>query len=378
MSIIRITEGEHITNIEGSWSVYTDTFEASAGQFSHFTAKEGTHLGDPLEAPKTSDNAFIPIITPINDENDIFKSYEIIVNNNREWKFSSLIEDNYRVQKSHEVKFKNNNGARVAFKVKKGNPNANDSDGGNITIFYFKTGKEKSIQSTIQNDINYGDIIHVDWDATKGITQIQFYADDNDFYFDGDVKNVFCGAAKIFKHDCPVCGEWETIPSIIPIDKYEGYRTDCHIATNKQLDVMGYREGLPRYQIAKAIRDRNKKFVRMEYFKDEYVKGANYIKEALKNGIPITVGVDNHKEITPGNPDLTTDHFVVIVGMGTDEKGNYFHFFDNADYLTGTSIKNKLYCVCKENKLEGETDANSTYGRGLTYTITSIRTSIKK
>lgn len=34
MSIIRITEGEFITNIERSWDVYTDEFEAYAGQFS--------------------------------------------------------------------------------------------------------------------------------------------------------------------------------------------------------------------------------------------------------------------------------------------------------------------------------------------------------
>lgn len=75
---------------------------------------------------------------------------------------------------------------------------------------------------------------------------------------------------------------------------------------------------------------------------------------------------------------MTTDHFVVIVGMGTDEKGNYFHFFDNASSYFGTSIENKLYCVCKENKLEGKTDDSSNYGSGYRYTVTSIRTSIKK
>lgn len=47
MSIIRITEGENITNIEGSWTVFTDEFEAAAGQFSHFTAVQGTNFGNP-------------------------------------------------------------------------------------------------------------------------------------------------------------------------------------------------------------------------------------------------------------------------------------------------------------------------------------------
>ena len=32
MSIIRITEGENITDIEKGWTVFTDTFDAYAGQ----------------------------------------------------------------------------------------------------------------------------------------------------------------------------------------------------------------------------------------------------------------------------------------------------------------------------------------------------------
>ncbi|KIA84745.1 DUF1641 domain-containing protein [Kaistella jeonii] len=47
MSIIRVTEGENITNIEKGWTVFTDTFDAYAGQFSHFTATNGTVFGNP-------------------------------------------------------------------------------------------------------------------------------------------------------------------------------------------------------------------------------------------------------------------------------------------------------------------------------------------
>lgn len=47
MSIIRITGEEHITEIEKGWTVFTDEFEAYAGQFSHFTAKNGTVFGTP-------------------------------------------------------------------------------------------------------------------------------------------------------------------------------------------------------------------------------------------------------------------------------------------------------------------------------------------
>ena len=58
MSIIRITEGEYRTEIEGGWTVFTDEFEAYAGTVSHFTAESGTLIGNPETAPaEVSDNA---------------------------------------------------------------------------------------------------------------------------------------------------------------------------------------------------------------------------------------------------------------------------------------------------------------------------------
>ncbi|QLL57749.1 MULTISPECIES: hypothetical protein [Empedobacter] len=58
MSIIRITEGEHITEIEKSWTVFTDEFEAYAGNFSHFTAKNGTIFGNPSKDKNNDLNYF--------------------------------------------------------------------------------------------------------------------------------------------------------------------------------------------------------------------------------------------------------------------------------------------------------------------------------
>ncbi|MDN3693783.1 hypothetical protein QWZ06_16530 [Chryseobacterium tructae] len=202
-----------------------------------------------------------------------------------------------------------------------------------------------------------------------------------------DEKNIVDRNITLTVDTC-VCDDWQTIAPVIPANKFVGYATDCHVATHKQLDVMGYKEGFPRYQIAKAIRNKKEEFISMEYNNDEFKKGTSYIKSALKNGIPVTVGIDNHEEITPGNPDLTTDHFVVIVGMGADSKGNYFLFYDNADSSIGTSSANKLYCNCKGNKLEGNADPKSRYSTitdrrtgtstVLVYTVTSIRTSVKK
>lgn len=59
------------------------------------------------------------------------------------------------------------------------------------------------------------------------------------------------------------------------------------------------------------------------------ISGLNYLKYALSNGIPVIVGVDNFNG-HPGNIDNTTDHFIVLVGMGQDNLGKYFLFYDNA------------------------------------------------
>lgn len=199
MSILRITEGTHTTEIEGSWTVFTDKFNAHAGQISHFTSDVATNFGFPDAAPKVSDDAFIPIITPMNDENTLFKSYEIVINEKEKWDFSDLIDENFRSQKSHEIKFTSESQiARIKFKAEKGSSNANDGDGGNLKIWYFSDeGNGSSFEYKIIENIKYGDTFFIDWDKRKNIFQLQFYADDNDWYFDGDVKNVYCGAVKL-------------------------------------------------------------------------------------------------------------------------------------------------------------------------------------
>lgn len=59
--------------------------------------------------------------------------------------------------------------------------------------------------------------------------------------------------------------------------------------------------------------------------------------------------------------------------MGTDSKGNYFSFFDNAsgDANLGASPNNKLYCVT--GLIQGTSD--TPYASGLIYTLTQIRKS---
>ena len=71
-------------------------------------------------------------------------------------------------------------------------------------------------------------------------------------------------------------------------------------------------------------------------------QGLSYLKYALSNGIPVIVGVDN-KPGHPGNLDSTTDHFLVLVGMGTDSNGKYFQFYDNASGLSNQGAGGSSY-----------------------------------
>ena len=91
-------------------------------------------------------------------------------------------------------------------------------------------------------------------------------------------------------------------------------------------------------------------------------KAIKYIKSELESGRPVFIGVDDapNQKINEG----TTDHFLVIVGMGNDKNGNYFQVYDNAsgDVQDGTNSSNKLYHDEKKNIVEGKT--NTSYSQG--------------
>lgn len=103
--------------------------------------------------------------------------------------------------------------------------------------------------------------------------------------------------------------------------------------------------------------------------------GLNYLRYALGNGIPVIVGINTQQGSHNPNTDNTTDHFVVIVGMGTDAKGSYFRFYDNASgtAIFGTHADNKLYYDANTGIISGTFATPS--AQGLTYTITMIRKS---
>ncbi len=177
-----------------------------------------------------------------------------------------------------------------------------------------------------------------------------------------------------------VCSDWKSIASVIPNSLYVGFLDDCHKSTHKQLNDMGYKEGAKRYQIANAKYPKGKA-VEISFNKQQFNLGVAYMKKALANKIPVTVGVEDYddRDKAPNyiNPDNITDHFIVIVGMGSDSKGNYFYFFDNAHSASGTSLVNKLYCNCEKFSLIGKPDPRNVYANGRSYIVSTIRESIK-
>ena len=89
-----------------------------------------------------------------------------------------------------------------------------------------------------------------------------------------------------------------------------------------------------------------RKGTQKEMFKNALV----YLKQAMKNKIPVMVGLD----YTPGyaNDDLITDHFAVITGCGKDANGKlYFDMTDNAFKYQ------KYYCNCDNYEIKSEDGA---------------------
>ncbi|HEX8575019.1 MAG TPA: hypothetical protein VF677_01870, partial [Flavobacterium sp.] len=76
------------------------------------------------------------------------------------------------------------------------------SDGGSITVFYYKKDDQKSGTTTKHEVSGYDTTIELELSKEQGYHHIQFYADDNDAFFDGGVSNVFCGAVSFYVTEC--------------------------------------------------------------------------------------------------------------------------------------------------------------------------------
>jgi hypothetical protein len=170
--------------------------------------------------------------------------------------------------------------------------------------------------------------------------------------------------------------DWPNITSVISVNDFVGWG-----AAGININCMDYAKA----QIAKSGYQISAYFATGQTFQiyttqngvnnNALNQGLSYLKYALSNGIPVIVGIDDAPGSHNPQTDNTTDHFVVIVGMGKDSNGNYFQFYDNASSRTdqGTSSLNKLYYDPVTGLISGTSETN--YANGLTYTLSMIRKS---
>jgi RHS repeat-associated protein len=104
---------------------------------------------------------------------------------------------------------------------------------------------------------------------------------------------------------------------------------------------------------------------------DDAKRGVSAIDESLSKGEPIIVGVNHSLGLgyneASGN---TTDHFIVIVGSGTDSTGKFYRFFEvgTKHEAKGTSSLNKLY-LGSDYSLKG----SPVYNSSRNYTVSEVR-----
>ncbi|WP_308005220.1 hypothetical protein [uncultured Chryseobacterium sp.] len=193
----------------------------------------------------------------------------------------------------------------------------------------------------------------------------------------GDDDNNTTGGydTTVYDNFDPLQQNWPTIPSIIPIGSfigwgYPGIKRNCMDYAKAQIAIKGFQisnYGAPgqTYQIYREQTGVNQ---------SNLIAGLSYLKYALSNNIPVIVGVHDAPG-HPGNADQTTDHFIVIVGMGSDNSGKYFTFYDNASGSAslGANPNNKLYYNQATGIISGT--SATPYANGLIYILTQIRKS---
>lgn len=114
--------------------------------------------------------------------------------------------------------------------------------------------------------------------------------------------------------------------------------------------------------------------------------GVNTVIENLQKGRAVMAGVMYNPDKNTGNYNKATNHFITIVGMGEDETGIYFSYYDNYSDGQGEKIGTDL----EENRLYYNMDSSNPMfkdvtnvpldagkkDRTATYTLTEVRNNV--
>lgn len=173
---------------------------------------------------------------------------------------------------------------------------------------------------------------------------------------------------------------WPTIQNVISISDFVGWNRILHPTwqcmdyakaqiAKKGYSISNYFDAGQTIQIYTAANGVDKNAAK---------NAVGYLISTLQRGIPVIVGVDDQAGSPNPNTDNTTDHFIVIVGTGSDTNGTYFTFYDNAsgDPIQGANINNKLYYYPSTGFITGksQTDYAKSSNRH-DYIVTMIRKS---
>ena len=91
-------------------------------------------------------------------------------------------------------------------------------------------------------------------------------------------------------------------------------------------------------------------------------KGVDTIIENLADGKAVMAGVMYNPEQETGNPNGATNHYVTIVGMGTDDQGAYFSYYDNySGKDTPSSEQKSIGTNISKNKFRLQVDSKGNY-----------------
>jgi len=367
---------------------------------------------------KTEDSLITMKRCPVCDN----KFKEIKGGDNFEYNLSNYLDEDKQTGKKYFIYLHHRGEFEIAFNVIKGNKKADDPDGyidiqispssegieiisnKRLTVSWkatqpqitvkLKVKKTKSDESNIDANGN--------WKYPEEVFQLDFFATDNDdehwYDWKGKVKgSVHCGQFNIISRNC-VCENWSTISSVIPISNFvvydrnakkpNGTKKECYDFTVDQIAKVNYKPATGWIEGSSDIfvifKDANNDQLNDldSHFKQSFRAAIEYLKKSLSDGIPSIAGVDDKKGYPGNQGDKTTDHFIVIVGMGKDDIGCYFRFFDNAvtagENGGGTSSQNKLYCDCKNYTLKtiGTTNLAVEHSNYKYYQVTHIRKSI--
>lgn len=347
-----------------------------------------------FEFPNLILDEFIPVIDLNKTKFETDFGYGFLGSDTNEFTLSSHIDEKMwkitpRVLTIGKRSFK------LSFNLKKGSEKTSDLDG-IVDTKLSVSDPEIKITSPTSFKTQYGETFEIELEIKKNTDAefyIDFYANDDDDDFNkGELKDLHCGRMKV-KFDYTVLTDWDTIPTVIPKNKFiewghPGVKKNCFNYALEQLKQVGHWVKSERWNkkwdgtkelndhIYQLFLEQDVAGMKKGEQKNQFEPGVEYLKKTLKTGIPVLVGVDDASNVA--NDDMTTEHFITIVGMGEDLTGKYFLFYDNAvpENDIGTSDENKLYCNLNEFKIKGSGDIRNDYIQGSIkgeYTVTQIR-----